>query len=368
MRKGSLKKIAGVVHLYVGLTVGLLFFVIALSGALYTWHPEMSHKLYKQEVSTQNVPFVPVSQLKSNLAREFPDGDFRAVTFQGKSSAAKVLLYAPGTYYYAFMNPYDGSIQHLQNMKQGWLNHLKSLHRNLLLDDVGREIVHWVTLLSFFMVLTGLVLWWPHRKSRRKYHFTINWRSRPVKLNYDLHNVLGFYASWIGIFTILTGVFWGFEPVQYGLKVLTQEKESAYDVPMSEVPEKLTDFTPGPLVDSLTTVFLQRFPENKIRISYPNKDTDAIHMAVISPQEKVYSTDHYHFDQFSGTLLQGNFRYDLHNKASSFTILNGLVYDIHLGNLGHFWGRLLVSLTALVLASLPITGFIIWWSRRRNGK
>ncbi len=364
MKKGLFKRIIHNIHLYVGLTIGLLFFIIAFSGALYAWDAEISHRIYKQSVVAQDEPFVSVSELRAKLTQKFPEGDFRAVTFQGKSSAAKVLVYAPGTYYYAFMNPYTGGIQHLQNMKEGWLNHLKSLHRNLLLGDVGRVIVHWVTLLSFFMVLTGLVLWWPHRKSRRKYHFAINLRSRPVKLNYDLHNVLGFYASCIGIFTILTGIFWGFEPIRNGLKILTQENEVVYDIPVSGIESKTLDYDPNQKVDSLATAFLVKFPDRRVRISYPHKETDAIQLAVIHPQELVYSTDHYHFDQYTGALLQGNFQNELHSRASAFTTLNGLVYDIHLGNLGHFLGRLLVSLTALVLASLPITGFIIWWGKR----
>ncbi|NNE76271.1 MAG: PepSY domain-containing protein, partial [Pricia sp.] len=45
-------------------------------------------------------------------------------------------------------------------------------------------------------------------------------------------------------------------------------------------------------------------------------------------------------------------------------LLDGLVYDVHLGNLFGFIGRFLASLNALVLASLPVTGFIIWFSKR----
>ncbi|WP_422081119.1 PepSY-associated TM helix domain-containing protein [Ulvibacterium sp.] len=367
MKKGRFKRSIHNIHLYVGLVIGLLFFIIALSGALYAWEAEISHRIYKQSVEARDNPFVPVSQLRAELVREFPEGDFRAVTFQGKSSAAKVLIYAPGTYYYAFMDPYTGKIQHLQNMKEGWLNYLKSLHRNLLLGDVGRAIVHWVTLLSFFMVLTGLILWWPHRKSRRKYHFTINLKSKPVKLNYDLHNVLGFYASWIGVFIILTGIFWGFEPIRNGLRVLTRENETKYDIPESNVVgSQSLNYDPNQKVDSLATAFLGQFPDKRVRISYPHKETDAIHLAVIHPQQVVYSTDYYHFDQYTGALLQGNFQNGIHSEASAFTTLNGLIYDIHLGNLGHFWGRLLVSLTALVLASLPITGFVIWLGKRKT--
>ncbi len=60
------------------------------------------------------------------------------------------------------------------------------------------------------MLVSGIVLWWPRNKARRKSSFRIKLDASPKRLNYDLHNVLGFYACWIVVFAAFTGLVWSF--------------------------------------------------------------------------------------------------------------------------------------------------------------
>lgn len=362
----KIKQFLGQVHLWLGLLMGLLFFVIAFSGALYTWEPELSRLFYHQAVEPQAAPFVPISTVKATLAREFPEGDFRTVLYRDRASTIEVLLYVPGTYYKAFLNPYDGSLIHLQDMKKGSLNYLKLLHRNLLLGDVGRQIVHWVTLLALLMLVTGLVLWWPPSKAGRKQRFTLKRGASPKRLNYDLHNVLGFYATWIVVFAVGTGIFWGFGVIKTGLRTLTGEDKIVYEVPKSEANEADTLADPFVLMDSLLLDFRDQYPDQFVRVSNPHAKTDPIEVAVIRPNPAVYHADHYYFDRYSGAQLQGHFAQGLHAKSSRFQILNKLMYPIHFGSVLGFFGRLLMFLASLIAASLPITGFLVWWGKRKK--
>jgi uncharacterized iron-regulated membrane protein len=43
-------------------------------------------------------------------------------------------------------------------------------------------------------------------------------------------------------------------------------------------------------------------------------------------------------------------------------------YDIHIGNILGLPGRIAMFFAALIGASLPITGFYIWWGRKRKHK
>ncbi|MEQ9438771.1 MAG: PepSY-associated TM helix domain-containing protein [Cyclobacteriaceae bacterium] len=364
----KVKKYVRQLHLWVGLVLGALFFVIAFSGAVYTWAPEISTVLYKQKVEPSDQPFVSVSTLKTTLAEAFPEGDFRTVLYKDHSSAAEVLLYAPGTYYIAFLNPYTGELLHLQDMNAGWLNHLKSLHRNLMLGNVGRQIVHWGTLLFLLMMITGLVIWWPANKAGRKQRFTIKWGASPKRLNYDLHNVLGFYVTWISIFSVITGLFWGFEPVREVLRATTGENEVTYDTPTSDEQGAVaTDhFDQFALLDSLSTVLQQQYPTRFIRISNPHKPAAPINVAISEPGMRVQTTDHYYFDRYTGKQVMGDFENGPHAESTLFHTMHGLVYDIHLGNVLAFPGRLLVCFASLIAASLPVTGFIVWFNKRKK--
>jgi uncharacterized iron-regulated membrane protein len=43
-----------------------------------------------------------------------------------------------------------------------------------------------------------------------------------------------------------------------------------------------------------------------------------------------------------------------------------MTYDIHTGMIGGFPLRLVVFLGAIVTASLPVTGFYIWWGKKKK--
>ncbi|GAA5222155.1 PepSY-associated TM helix domain-containing protein [Membranihabitans marinus] len=358
-------KILGDLHLYLGLFLGVLFFIISLSGALLTWKPELSRILYQERVVNEHRPYASIAEIKSNIKEVFPEGDFRTIEFRDSISAAKVLLFVPGTYFYAFVNPYSGEVVHIQDMKKGWLNKLVPLHRNLLLDKLGREIVHWATLLFLIMMISGLYLWWPKNKIERISATTIQWRWLPVKLNYDLHKVLGFYATWIVFFTVITGLFWGFDIVKNGIKSITHETDIKYEIPQSDIRNKNTSVATIEVVDRIASNLRKRFKNKNINISFPHKEDEAIHATIISPSSLVYNLDHLYFDRYTGLPIEGRFENGRYSQASLYNKLHGLVYDIHLGNIWGLPGRLLIFFSSLIMASLPITGFLIYWHKRK---
>ncbi len=362
----SIKKILIQLHLWIGLTLGVLFFVISFSGAIYTWETEISNIIYKKKVIPRDVPFVPISTLKATIDREFPKGDFRTAFYKDKSHTIQVLLYGQGTYYHAFMDPYTGALIHLQDMKKGWLNQLIFLHRNLMLGDLGQEIVHWGTLLFLIMIITGIVMWWPNNRAGVKQRLTIKWNVSPKRLNYNLHNVLGFYVTWILIFSVLTGLFWGFEIVSNSLRTITGENEMTYDLPKSELIYSNEHSDTFALLDSLMLKFRNSHPSSFIRISNPHEKSDPIHITVVDAKLRAHNVDHYYFDQYTGKPITGKFESGLYANASTFHTLNGLIYDIHLGTIFGLPGKVLVFLASLTAASLPITGFLIWFNKKRK--
>lgn len=362
----KIKKVVRSLHLWIGLAIGILFFLIAFSGAIFTWEPEISRIIYKEKIKPQNAPFLSVSELYQISLKEFPEYDFRTVLFRDKSSTIQVLFYSPGTYYIAQFNPYTGKLIHIQNMKKGWLNYVKFIHRNLLLGKIGTEIVHWVTLFSFIMLISGIIIWWPKNKRSLNKALRIKWNASPKKLNYDLHNVLGFYASWIVIFCILTGIFWGFELVKSTFKLATNENQITYDVPESVVSSVPKEFTPFPILDSLARHYQKKYPSKFININTPHANLEPITLVIIGSQGGSTQTDILYFDQYTGNRIYGNFENGLQEDASTYQLINKLVYDIHLGNILGLPGRLLVFFASLIAASLPITGFIIWLGKQRK--
>ena len=41
-------------------------------------------------------------------------------------------------------------------------------------------------------------------------------------------------------------------------------------------------------------------------------------------------------------------------------------YDIHVGAIGGLTGKIIAFIASLVCASLPVTGFLVWWGKRKK--
>src|SRR5690606_26914640 len=67
------------------------------------------------------------------------------------------------------------------------------------------------TLLYIILMISGIILWYPRRRKHLRQRLTVKWGASPKRLNYDLHNVFGFYMSWLAIFIILSGLILSYD-------------------------------------------------------------------------------------------------------------------------------------------------------------
>jgi uncharacterized iron-regulated membrane protein len=72
----------------------------------------------------------------------------------------------------------------------------------------------------------------------------------------------------------------------------------------------------------------------------------------------------YFFDQKNGKLLHTEKLGNL-NKGQ---IIRNMYYDIHIGKILGFPTQLAVFFASLIVASLHVTGFYIWWGRNNKKK
>jgi uncharacterized iron-regulated membrane protein len=83
---------------------------------------------------------------------------------------------------------------------------LVDLHENLLFGAVGRAVNGFGAMFLTLLCLTGAIIWWPGIAHWRR-SLSMNWRASFARLNWDLHNVLGF---WCFLFVLLWGVSGGY--------------------------------------------------------------------------------------------------------------------------------------------------------------
>jgi uncharacterized iron-regulated membrane protein len=361
------KKVIGWLHLWLGISSGLVVLIVALTGSLLVFEDELD-PLFHPGFFYVEVPagarHVSMDAMAQTVQQQYPgyklyDIDIaqetnRSVQFDIRKSKTDVLNVA--------VNPYTGNIMQTVNGQRRFFYVVLQLHRYLCMGATGKVITSISCSVFLVLVLTGLVLWWPKRNARRQ-RLQVKWKASRKRLNWDLHAVLGFYVHIIIFIIALMGLTWSYEWVNnlifYTLDGKPYKKMTAPKV--APVPAKQTAYLDRVLTatDSLFAYhgpIKIRFSEKKdeaITVSRQNKDAAISNIASFA-----------YFENGTGRLVKVR----PYEKESRGMKARRLVYPIHTGRLLGWPTKIIALIAALVAASLPITGLFIWLNRKKKKK
>jgi len=433
-KKSLFKRVMAWLHLWLGLASGIIVVIVSLTGCIYVFEHEIKDFIEDWRfVEPQEKAYLLPSELVTIADKAMKGKHAASVTFGGKEDAAIVGYFTEkkgdgkgregkgehkraegkgknqdnvaksdsekgkergkdkekgkeekskrrrgGIFTSVYMNPYTGEILNIKSFSRGespdFFRFILNGHRALWLPyDIGRPIVGVAVLIFVFLLISGIVLWWPTKwiKSIRDKSFKIKFSATFKRLNYDLHNVLGFYSMIFLLFISVTGLVWSFGWwskslywVTSGGKPLTENRES----PKSDT-TNIKTFNVATVDKVLLDLKKQNPQAAGIMVSIPAKPADAIGAFVYKQKNTFYNMDRYSFDQqslkeisikspFSGKYVEAN----IPDK------IRRMNYDIHVGSVLGLTGKFLAFFASLISASLPITGFIIWWGKQKFGK
>jgi uncharacterized iron-regulated membrane protein len=335
----TFKQAIGKLHLWLGLGSGLVVFIVSLTGAIFTFQDEIRD-------ATQPWRLVAVPAHTAPL----PPSRLQAA----------VVASHPGA------TPYTGQVLHEQNMSTDFFLIVQALHMYLLLPPAVGEWIVGVSVAIFLVMLgTGLVLWWPKRKHERKQRLTIKWGAKWRRLNYDLHQVLGFYIAAGAFIIALTGLFMSFGS---WLQAASTIANTGQHYPLEETPPTVDTLAAAtapalPLVDVAYRQVRQQSPTADMVVVGPATDRkQPVYCLTYEKALHYYHRDEYYFHPVSGQLLRAL----PHVTKSNGKKLGDLNYDLHTGQLLGLGGKIVAFLISLVSASLPVTGTLLWWGRRHK--
>ncbi|MDR6564543.1 MULTISPECIES: PepSY-associated TM helix domain-containing protein [unclassified Arcicella] len=370
----SFKKIIGKIHLWLGLASGLVVFIVSITGCLYAFQEEIQNVTQPfRFVEPQNKPFLRPSALEKIALKALPNKQLHAILYSGKSQSAQAIFYhyEPSYYYITYLNPYNGEVLEVKDMDSDFFRIVLMGHYYLWLPPtIGQPIVATSTLVFVVMLISGIILWWPKNESAAKQRFWFRWKNTTKwkRKNYDLHNILGFYSAWIVLIIALTGLVWGFEWFAnsvYG--GLGGEKSTMYTEVFSDKKQKENLTKQSPAIDRIWYKMLAEQPLAKtIEVHIPESDSASLAVNINVEEGTTWKIDYRYFDQYSLKELSVNHlygRFPVDKVADKILRMN---YDIHVGAIFGLAGKVLAFLVSLVAASLPISGVLIWWGRRKK--
>lgn len=369
----TIKKVVGKLHLWLGLLSGLVILFLGATGCLLAFQKEIENAIQAYRfVHPQQRAFLPPSQLKDIGTAQLPGRHLHAVLYEGGDKAAQVIFFQfePEEYYYiVYVNPYSGEVLKVKDMNRDFFRVVTMGHYYLWLPpNVGQPIVASATLIFGVLLLSGLVLWWPRNMAARKQRFSVKWNARWRRKNYDLHNVLGFYATWVAIILAFTGLVWGFQWFANSVhRVAGGKTPLVYQEPLSNTTQVAKPAQPG--IDLIWQKMKKEHPEAEVlEVHIPATAASPI-AANANPDAATYwQTDYRFFDQFSLEELPAQSIYGRFRDAVAADKLIRLNYDLHTGAIWGLPGKILMFFASLIAASLPVTGFWIWWGRNHKKK
>jgi len=368
-----LKKIAGKLHLWLGLSSGLIVCFLGITGCILAFELEIRSVTEPfRYVKAEEKPFLPPTVLKDSAEKYLEGKKLNSIEYLTKTDAALGFYYDDSNYKQVLVNPYNGHVQKVKNMNKDFFRTVVDGHFYLWLpESIGRPIVASATLIFLFMMISGLILWWPKNKAAANQRFRFKWKptTKWRRKNYDLHNVLGFYMTWIAIFLAITGLVWGFDWWARSVYWVTSAGKT---MPVHEHPHSdTTKIDPSAkIADVIWQDLMQQRKDNeKVGIAFPLEKDDALEGYINHRPGTYYNTDYYHYDQYTGKELPATGTYaGKYKDAIVADKIARMNYDIHVGAVLGLPGKILAFFASLIAASLPITGFYIWWGRRKKKK
>ncbi|QNR25287.1 PepSY-associated TM helix domain-containing protein [Croceimicrobium hydrocarbonivorans] len=370
LNRKSLRKKLRLIHLYLGLGTGLVVFIVALTGCLWVFQEEFknfSDPFAEKEASAA----YHISPTEARVIAEsvFPGKTVHGTLYQSERKKVEVIFYEaqPEFYRSVYLDPQDGEILGTENHLKGFFPFVLEGHMHIWLPEkIGSQIVAWSTVIFTFMLISGIILWWPRNKTVRKQRLWFRWKksSRWKRKNYDLHQIIGFYISFLAMALAFTGLVMTFDSFEkWFYRGIGGDKELHFIIPELSNPANKALAQNG--MDQLLPLLEKRFPNaESLEFHYPHSEQSSIYVEISWQEGVYYNSDYLFFDPKTLEEVATESIYGPYAEAQFSDLALRMNYDIHVGAIGGLAGKILAFFISLSIASLPVTGFLIWWGRR----
>lgn len=375
-----MKKAFRNIHLWLSVPFGLIIMLTCFSGAMLVFEKEVTQALRPQvfNVDPQGRSPLPLDEVVARVSATLPAGvTVTGVTiFSDPHKAWQFPLSRPSrTSVYA--NPYAGEVTG-RSERLPFFAAMFGLHRWLLDSRPSGDGVFWgklvvgiSTLLFVFVLVSGVVIWWPRTRKALANGLKIPFRKGWRRFWYGLHAAGGMYVLLVLLVMALTGLTWSFGWYRTGfyhlfgaeIKSGMGHSNAALSAKLKAGAGKHRDRAHASAGEAAPGV--TRWQEVYHRLRAENPDAAQISIAdgaasvTVNRWGNTRGTDRYEFNRHTGQITGCTLYRDLDNSGT----IRGWIYSLHVGSWGGLFTRILWFVAALLGATLPLTGYYLWIRR-----
>ncbi|MEM9280460.1 MAG: PepSY-associated TM helix domain-containing protein [Verrucomicrobiota bacterium] len=352
-----------------GLTIGLIWMLQALTGAMLAFEQELdfltNRDLFEVQESGAEMSLEEQVQLVREQLPELAK-EIYLIGLMDYPGVATLMLAKPAGEagpkdgVRIFVDPFAGKIKGVQSYKDSLMGKVYHFHRTLYLGKWGKWITSTSGVLLMGSVLGGVLVWWARRR---------NENSRQERL-YRMHLRLGMWFAPIIFIIALNGVL-----VTYRFAYIP----FLYLVTGSEIPAKIfkpIEIEPRPDHERLSLNRILEIAEEAVPVAThgvmleptdPERPVTVIRRKPGEP--RAAGGTFVDIDPYTGEVLD---IFDF-TEGTAAARLTYFTIHLHTGEWGGYFGeagklatRILWCLSALIVVVLGVVGLITFWRRRRS--
>lgn len=348
------RKVLLPLHLWAGLTVGLLLMVTAATGSLLVFRKQLEHRIDPRKFVVAPGPVrLSPDELVARARAAHPVGEVDHIRYAGGPTAPFMVYFTGGDFVH--LNPYTSAVLGVRERYGSLFGWLEGMHKFLQLKPaVGEQIMGYSALVFVFIILSGAVLWWPATRRALKAGLTFNWKLKGRPWNLNLHKALGAYAALVLMFSASTGVPIALDWAKNALYPVTGSKKNSLPAAPAARSEAFGGFTAASR--SIATIY----PEaEETYIQVPKKGlvtAFVIESGASHPNARSYVW----LDPATGTVIQAR---PYVQAAAGFRLYYWLI-SLHTGAVGGPVWQIILLFGALSVVVLGYTGTASYLSRK----
>lgn len=351
------------VHLWLGLSLGALFVLAGLTGAVLVWYVEIDQWLHPGQASMGSADPAAYDAAIVTVRKAWPgkQGPWR-IEVTGRSGAVPLRYYHPpetAGRAHAPMLVWLSSDGKRVLRRTFWgdsaMTWIYDLHYQLLLGKTGALVMGYAGLALLALLISGLFAWWPRGSWAKALRFKR--RAGQTRRLRDLHKLAGLLGLPLLAMLAATGAMLAL-PAETRMVLRPMLGDAAVmPQPRSAAPD-------GAQIAPSAAMAAARMAMPQARIAWievpgPGHGAYRLRMQQRSDPSRRFPRSHVWVDQYRGAVLASH-------DADRFPALSALeawLHPLHDGSAGGLALRLAVLLAGLFPLGLFVTGLLRW--RRR---
>jgi uncharacterized iron-regulated membrane protein len=340
-------------HLYTALVVGLFVVILGVTGSIIAFEEDLDVAFNPKlmHVTPSGTDKITPSAAIAAFQALYPGAKVTQLWFGRRPDRAYSTRVGTTE---SFLNPYTGAVIGTRDSATG-LRAIHSLHVALLMGRGGKTVVMIISAVLVWLVGSGIYLWWPRKRA------TIDFSASTRRIAFDWHNAVGIFSAGFLLLAGASGIVIHFddslatwlnrsakadEPVRmlpsapHAAAARRITADRAVEAALAALPGTTANALAAPTNDTLSYYVSLRFPED------------------LTPGGRSWAI----IDQFSGKPLFVENSRAAPLGTRVFAIQNRA---IHTGDILGYPTKILMSLACLMLIGQAITGYYLWWKKRR---